>query len=102
MYAVIETGGKQYRVQQGDSLRIEKLEAETGSKVNFSVLLVADGQNVKVGKPTVAGAQVTATVQGAEMGEKLTVYKFRRRKGYRRRTGHRQQYTAVKIDEIKA
>jgi large subunit ribosomal protein L21 len=102
MYAVIETGGKQYRVQKGERLRIEKLEAESGTQVSFPVLLLADGENVKVGKPTVAGATVTATVQGAEKGEKLLVFKYRRRKGYRRKTGHRQQYTAVLIQDIKA
>lgn len=102
MYAVIETGGKQYRVQKGERLRIEKLEAETGSKVNFPVLLVSDGSQVKVGKPHVAGAQVAATIHGEEQGEKLTVFKYRRRKGYRRKTGHRQQYTTVQIDDIKA
>lgn len=100
MYAVIETGGKQYRVQKGERLRIEKLEAENGTQVSFPVLLLADGQNIKVGKPVVAGATVTATVQGAEAGEKLLVYKYRRRKGYRRKTGHRQQYTAVLIQDI--
>ena len=102
MYAVIETGGKQYRVQKGERLRIEKLEAESGTKVNFPVLLIADGSSVQVGKPHIAGAQVTATVAGEEKGEKLTVFKYRRRKGYRRKTGHRQQYTAVQIDDIKA
>lgn len=102
MYAVIETGGKQYRVQKGERLRIEKLEAESGTQVSFPVLLLADGENVKVGKPTVAGATVTATVQGAEKGEKLLIFKYRRRKGYRRKTGHRQQYTSVLIQDIKA
>lgn len=102
MYAVIETGGKQYRVQKGERLCIEKLEAESGTQVSFPVLLLADGENVKVGKPTVAGATVTATVEGIEKGEKLLVFKYRRRKGYRRKTGHRQQYTAVLIQDIKA
>ena len=100
MYAVIETGGKQYRVQKGERLRIEKLEAESGTTVNFPVLLVSDGSAVKVGAPHVAGAQVTATVHGEELGEKLTIFKYRRRKGYRRKTGHRQQYTSVLIDDI--
>lgn len=102
MYAVIETGGKQYRVQKGERLRIEKLEAESGTKVNFPVLLVSDGAQVKVGKPHVAGAEVVATIHGEELGEKLTVFKYRRRKGYRRKNGHRQQYTSVQIDDIKA
>lgn len=101
MYAVIETGGKQYRVQKGELLRVEKLAAEAGSKVSFPVLLISDGTSVKVGQPTVQGAEVQATVKGGEKGEKLTVFKYRRRKGYRRKTGHRQEYTAVQIDDIK-
>jgi large subunit ribosomal protein L21 len=100
MYAVIETGGKQYRVQKGDLVRVEKLTAASGDKITFPVLLVADGTNVKVGKPTVASAAVVATVQGNEKGKKLIVFKYRRRKGYRRKNGHRQEYTAVRIDEI--
>ena len=100
MYAVIETGGKQYRVQKGDLVRVEKLTAARGDKITFPVLLVADGTNVKVGKPTVASAAVVATVQGNEKGKKLIVFKYRRRKGYRRKNGHRQEYTAVRIDEI--
>ena len=102
MYAVIETGGKQYRVQKGERLRIEKLEVESGTTVNFPVLLVSDGSQVKVGSPHVAGAAVTATVNGEEKGEKLTIFKYKRRKGYRRKTGHRQQYTSVQIDDITA
>ena len=100
MYAVIETGGKQYRVQKGDLVRVEKLAATSGDKITFPVLLVADGTNVKVGKPTVASAEVVATVQGNEKGKKLIVFKYRRRKGYRRKNGHRQEYTAVRIDAI--
>ena len=100
MYAVIETGGKQYRVQKGDLVRVEKLTAASGDKITFPVLLVANGTNVKVGKPTVASAAVVATVQGNEKGKKLIVFKYRRRKGYRRKNGHRQEYTAVRIDEI--
>lgn len=101
MYAVIETGGKQYRVQKGELLRVEKLAAEAGSKLSFPVLLISDGTSVKVGAPTVQGAEVQATVKGNEKGEKLTIFKYRRRKGYRRKTGHRQEYTAVQIDDIK-
>ena len=100
MYAVIETGGKQYRVQKGDLVRVEKLTAASGDKITFPVLLVADGTTVQVGKPTVASAAVVATVQGNEKGKKLIVFKHRRRKGYRRKNGHRQEYTAVRIDEI--
>mgnify|MGYP000914765075 CR=1 FL=1 len=101
MYAVIETGGKQYRVQPGEQIRVERLPAESGAQVTFPPLLVADGAAVRVGTPVVAGAQVTAEVIGEEKGEKLTIYKYRRRKGYRRKTGHRQVYTALRIVEIK-
>lgn len=100
MYAVIEAGGKQYRVAKGESVLVEKIAAEAGAKVTFPVLLVGDGEQVKVGKPRVAGASVSGVVKGHELGEKLTVFKFRRRKGYRRRNGHRQQYTSVLIEDI--
>jgi large subunit ribosomal protein L21 len=101
MYAVIATGGKQYRVQPGETIQVEKLDDEPGKTVEFGeVLLVADGENVTVGKPTVAGAKVTAEVVLTGRGEKLLVYKYRRRKGYRRKTGHRQSFTAVKITAI--
>jgi large subunit ribosomal protein L21 len=103
MYAVIATGGKQYRVQPGETIEIEKLAAQAGGTIEFGeVLLVADGENVRVGQPTLSGAKVTAEVLGDRKGEKLIVYKYRRRKGYRRKTGHRQQYTAVKITAINA
>ena len=101
MYAVIEAGGKQDRVAKGESVLVEKIAAEAGAKVTFPVLLVANGEQVKVGKPRVAGAEVQGVVKGHELGEKLTVFKFRRRKGYRRRNGHRQQYTSVLIEDIK-
>src|SRR5262245_60524720 len=106
MYAVIATGGKQYRVQPGETIRIEKLSSDDGraresGAVTFDqVLLVADGENVKVGAPTLSGASVSAEVVGSGRGEKLLVYKYRRRKGYRRKTGHRQPFTAVKITAI--
>ena len=105
MYAVIATGGKQYRVQQGETLRVEKLDgAEAGKKIEFTeVLLVADGENVKVGAPRVAGAKVTAeVVEPAGKGQKLLIYKYRRRKGYRRKAGHRQPFTSLKITGITA
>lgn len=108
MYAVIATGGKQYRVQPGETIQVEKLANEKGhakesGPVTFDqVLLVADGENVQVGAPTVAGATVSAEVLGSGRGEKLLVYKYRRRKGYRRKTGHRQPFTAVKITAINA
>ena len=103
MYAVIQTGGKQYRVEEGARIRVEKLAGETGGQVEFDeVLLVADGDKIQVGKPHVQGAKVTAEILGLEKGEKLVVFKFKRRKGYRRRTGHRQKYTALKITGITA
>ena len=104
MYAVIATGGKQYRVQPGETVRVEKLDgAEAGGSVTFDqVLLVADGESVTVGKPRVAGATVAAEVVENGRGEKLLIYKYRRRKGYRRKTGHRQPFTAVKITAINA
>ena len=105
MYAVIATGGKQYRVQPGETIKVEKLEgAKDQGAVTFDqVLLVADGADVKVGTPTVKGVTVTGEVQVAEgKGEKLLIYKYRRRKGYRRKTGHRQLFTAVKITGITA
>jgi large subunit ribosomal protein L21 len=102
MYAVIATGGKQYRVQEGETLRIEKLPTGKGGTVTFDeVLLVADGEAVKVGTPNVAGAKVTAEVLEEGRGKKLLIYKYRRRKGYRRKTGHRQPFTAIKITGIK-
>jgi large subunit ribosomal protein L21 len=101
MYAVIEAGGKQYRVAKGENLRVEKLGVDEGTKVTFPVLLIANGADVKVGQPRIAGAEVTAVVKGHELGEKLTIFKYRRRKGYRRKTGHRQQYTSVLIEDIK-
>jgi large subunit ribosomal protein L21 len=103
MYAVIATGGKQYRVEQGETIQVEKLALEAGKTLEITdVLLVADGDNVRVGTPHVAGARVTAEVVGEGRGEKLTIYKFRRRKGYRRKTGHRQPFTALKITGITA
>ncbi len=101
MYAVIETGGKQYRVSEGDSLRVESLDAEQGDSIELDrVLLVADGKDVKIGKPTVDGARVTATVESHGRGKKIDVVKFKRRKGYLRRQGHRQNYTELKITGI--
>jgi large subunit ribosomal protein L21 len=101
MYAVIATGGKQYRVEKDSLLRIEKLDAEPGSIVSFdNVLLVADGSNIKFGKPMLDGAKVSATVESHGQGEKKVIVKFRRRKHYRRGGNHRQQYTLVKITGI--
>lgn len=105
MYAVIQTGGKQYRVEPGKTVVVEKLDGEQGTAVVFDqVLLVSsgDGGSVSIGKPTVAGAKVTGSIVEQGRGEKLVVFKFRRRKNYVRKNGHRQDYTAVKIAEIQS
>ena len=101
MYAVIATGGKQYRVASGDVVRIEKLAGEPGDSVTFDkVLLVGQGADVKVGKPFLDGGKVMGTVQGHGKGDKKVIVKFRRRKHYLRQGTHRQQYTDVKITDI--
>jgi large subunit ribosomal protein L21 len=103
MYAVIQTGGKQYRVAEGETLRVEKLAVATGDKISFSPLLFADdGGNVQIGKPNVAGIKVEAEVLGQGKGEKIVIFKYKRRKSYRRKTGHRQLFTALKIVSIRA
>ena len=105
MYAVIQTGGKQYRVEPGKTVVVERLVGDEGTAVTFDqVLLVSsgDGANVNVGKPTVAGAKVTGQIVEQGRGDKLVVFKFRRRKNYVRRNGHRQDVTVVKVAEIKA
>ena len=101
MYAVIATGGKQYRVAEGDVVRIEKLSAEPGAAVEFDkVLVVGAGRDIKVGAPYVEGGKVTATVQAHGKGDKVRIVKFRRRKHYLRQGTHRQPYTEVKITGI--
>ena len=103
MYAVIATGGKQYRVEKGGLLRVEKLNAEAGSTVEFDqVLLIADGDQVRLGSPMLSGGKVTATVQRHAKGDKVTIVKFRRRKHYMRQGTHRQPFTEVRITEINA
>ncbi len=103
MFAVIETGGKQYRVSQGDVVRVERLEENVGDHVAIdAVHLIADGEAVFVGCPNVEGAEVRATVVEEGRGRKVVVFKKKRRKGYRRKIGHRQDYTALQIDEIVA
>ena len=103
MFAVINTGGKQDRVSEGTVVRIEKLEAEAGSTVEFDqVLLVGAGAEVTVGKPLVSGAKVTATVESHGKADKVRIVKFRRRKHYKREKCHRQQYTLIKVTGISA
>jgi large subunit ribosomal protein L21 len=99
MYAVIESGGKQYRVAEGDEIQVEKLEIEAGKEVDFDrVLMVADEGNVKIGSPTVEGAKVKATVKEHGRGKKIIVYKHK--KNYHKKQGHRQSYTRLHIDKI--
>ncbi|TPV93691.1 MAG: 50S ribosomal protein L21 [Myxococcales bacterium FL481] len=101
--AIIRTGGKQYRVAPGSILRVEKLPGEVASTIAFDeVLLVGTGEDVKIGTPQVAGAKVSAEIVAHGRGPKLVVYKFRRRKQYRRKNGHRQPYTEIKVTEISA
>ena len=103
MYAVIVTGGKQYKVSEGDTLFIEKLNAEEGAAVTFDQVLVAgEGENVKVGAPTVEGATVEAKVVKNGRSKKIYVFKMKRKKNYRRKQGHRQPYTKVEITKINA
>ncbi|HEC15474.1 MAG TPA: 50S ribosomal protein L21 [Sedimenticola sp.] len=103
MYAVIQTGGKQYRVSQGDRVRVEKLGAEEGASVELDkVLMLADGEDIKVGTPYVEGGKVTATVKSHGRGKKVKIIKFRRRKHHMKRQGHRQWYTELEITEISA
>lgn len=102
MYAVIKTGAKQYRVQPGDVLEVELLDGENGKEITLNeVLLIADGDNVQVGKPTIEGARVTADVVEADKkGKKVIAFKFRRREGYHRKRGIRPHHTILKIKEI--
>jgi len=101
MYAVIQTGGKQYRVQEGDTIEVEKIDQPVGSEVRFGeVLLVGLEDATRLGTPTVPGASVSARVVGAGRGPKVIVYKYKRRKKYRRTQGHRQSYTRLTIEKI--
>jgi large subunit ribosomal protein L21 len=103
MYAVIKTGGKQYRVTKGDKLKVEKLPVEAGSSVEINdVLMVGDGDRVTVGSPLVDGGKVTATVVSHGRGDKIEIIKFKRRKHHQKRTGHRQDYTEIEITNISA
>ena len=101
MYAIIETGGKQYKVAEGDVIRVEKLNVEAGAKYDFDkVIVVAKGDDVAVGAPYVEGAKVSATVIGDGKDKKVVVYKFKSKKGFHKKNGHRQPYTELKIDTI--
>ena len=100
MYAVVRTGGKQIRVVPGDVVDVELLPGDPGQKVELSEVLMVGGDSLKVGTPTVEGARVLATVQGEAKGPKIRIFKYKRRKRYRLRQGHRQHYTRIKIDKI--
>jgi large subunit ribosomal protein L21 len=101
MYAVIETGGKQYRVSEGDAIHVEKLPVEVGDRVEFDrVLLVSGADGVTVGQPIVEGAKVTAKVESEGRGRKIIVWKYRPKQRYRRRRGHRQAYMQIRIEKI--
>lgn len=103
MYAIIKTGGKQYRVRSGEQVRVESLPADVGAAVSFDqVLMVGEGEGVRVGAPLVSGAAVKATVLGHGRGDKVKIFKLRRRKHFQKSQGHRQGYTEVRIDDIVA
>jgi large subunit ribosomal protein L21 len=102
VYAIIRDRGMQYRVEPGQVLEIDLLDAEPGSTIELEEVLLVGGDEAKVGSPLVAGAKVTATVLGSTKGDKIVIFRYRNKKRYRRRTGHRQQYTQIKIGEISA
>jgi large subunit ribosomal protein L21 len=103
MYAVVNTGGKQYKVQKGETLRIEKIPGEVGSAVTFDkVLMVADGENIRVGQPVLENVAVQAQIVEQDKAKKILIFKYKRRKRYRRKNGHRQPFTAIRIDGIEA
>lgn len=100
MYAIIATGGKQYTAAEGDVIRVERLDAQEGEKVVFDQVLMIGGEETVIGTPVVEGAKVTATVLDNGKGEKVIVYKYKRKSGYHKKNGHRQLFTEVKIDKI--
>lgn len=102
MYAVIKTGGKQYRVSEGDKVRVEKLLGDVGSTVELNEVLMIGGEKLSIGAPLVKGAKVTATITAQDRAKKVVVFKFRRRKNYRRKNGHRQPFTELHITGISA
>ena len=102
MYAIIATGGKQYKVAEGDIIRVEKLGVEAGTAYTFDQVLAVSDNELKVGTPTVAGATVTGTVVKEAKAKKVIVYKYKRKTGYHKKNGHRQLYTQIKIDKINA
>ncbi|MGE0452910.1 MAG: 50S ribosomal protein L21 [Vicinamibacteria bacterium] len=102
MYAIVRTGGKQYRVNVGDTIYVERLEAPVGEKITLDDVLLVGGDSVKVGSPRVAGATVVGTVVEQDRDAKIRVFKYKKRKHYRRTRGHRQSYTALRIEAVQA
>ncbi|WP_297811041.1 50S ribosomal protein L21 [uncultured Finegoldia sp.] len=102
MFAIIKTGGKQYKVSEGDVVKVEKIEAEAGDKIEFDQVLLVAGDDVKVGSPVVEGAKVKAEVLAQKKDKKVVIFKFKAKKNYRKKKGHRQPYTLVKIEKIDA
>lgn len=100
MYAIIQTGGKQYQVEEGDLVKVEKLNVEEGQELTLEEVLLVGGDSLKIGKPFVEGAKVTATVEEHGKGKKVMIGKFRAKKGYKKKQGHRQPYTLIKITSI--
>lgn len=102
MYAIIRTGGKQYRVSEGDTLRVEKVDGDVGASIELADVLMVGGEKVTVGKPLVSGAKVSAEITAQDRDKRIIVFKMKRRKNYRRKRGHRQPYTELKITGITA
>ena len=102
MYAIIATGGKQYKVSEGDIIKVEKLDANVGESFTFDQVLIVNNGEMKVGNPTVDGATVEATIVSEGRGKKVIVYRYKRKSGYHKKNGHRQSYTEVKIEKINA
>lgn len=102
MFAIIKTGGKQYKVSEGDIIKVEKIEAEAGDKIEFDQVLMVAGDDVKVGSPVVEGAKVSAEVLDQKKDKKIVIFKFKAKKNYRKKKSHRQPYTLVKIEKIDA
>ena len=102
MYAIIATGGKQYKVAEGDVIYVEKLPGDEGAEISFDEVLFVGGDNVRVGNPTIAGASVKGTIEAQGRGKKIIVYRYKPKKGYHKKNGHRQYFTKVKITAINA
>ena len=103
MYAIVKSGGKQYKIQEGDVIRVEKIPGDLDNPISFDqVLMFSDGENVRIGQPALNNVTVKGHIVEQGKGKKIIVFKYKRRKRYRRKQGHRQQYTAIKIDQIEA